>query len=114
MKFFGKKEKTSCCSNANNFQNSETEKTSTQTSQIKILGSGCSKCRELEANTKEALIQLNIHETIEHVTDFSQIASYGVMTTPALVMDNKVLSYGRVLKTDEIKALIEKERKINE
>ena len=40
--------------------------------------------------------------TIEHVTDFTQIAAYGVMSTPALVIDGKVVSYGKVLKTDEI------------
>ena len=48
--------------------------------------------------------------TIEHVTDFSQIAAYGVMTTPALVVDGKVVSYGKVLKKDEAKALIRKVR----
>ena len=44
--------------------------------------------------------------TIDHVTDFAQIAAYGVMTTPALVVDGKVVSYGKVLKKDEAKALI--------
>ena len=48
--------------------------------------------------------------TIEHVTDFSQIAAYGVMTTPSLVVDGKVVSYGKVLKKDEAKALIRKVR----
>ena len=48
--------------------------------------------------------------TIEHVTDFSQIATYGVMTTPALVVDGKVVSYGKVLKKDEAKTLIQKVR----
>ena len=48
--------------------------------------------------------------TIDHVTDFSQIAAYGVMTTPALVVDGKVVSYGKVLKKDEAKALIQKVR----
>ena len=48
--------------------------------------------------------------TIDHVTDFAQLAAYGVMTTPALVVDGKVVSYGRVLKKDEAKALIQKIR----
>jgi small redox-active disulfide protein 2 len=48
--------------------------------------------------------------TIDHVTDFSQIAAYGVMTTPALVVDGKVVSYGKVLNKDEVKALIQKVR----
>ena len=46
--------------------------------------------------------------TIDHVTDFTQIAAYGVMTTPALVVDGKVVSYGKVLKKDEAKTLIQK------
>ena len=73
---------------------------------VKILGSGCAKCNELEANTKAALEQLGMDTEIDHVTDFTQIASYGVMTTPALVVDGKVVSYGRVLKKEEAKALI--------
>jgi len=48
--------------------------------------------------------------TIEHITDFSQIAAYGVMTTPALVIDNKVVSYGKVLKVDEVVKIIQKVR----
>ena len=48
--------------------------------------------------------------TIDHVTDFAQIAAYGVMTTPALVVDGKVVSYGKVLKKDEAKDLIRKVR----
>ena len=47
---------------------------------------------------------------IDHVTDFAQIAAYGVMTTPALVVDGKVVSYGKVLKKDEAKVLIQKVR----
>lgn len=48
--------------------------------------------------------------TIDHVTDFAQIAAYGVMSTPALVVDGKVVSYGKVLKKDEAKDLIRKVR----
>lgn len=69
---------------------------------IKILGGGCAKCHELEANTKAALDELGISENIELITDFSVIAAYGVMSTPALVIDNKVVSFGKVLKKDEI------------
>lgn len=73
---------------------------------IKILGSGCSKCNQLEKATKEALRELAMDTTVEHVTDFAQIAAYGVMSTPALVVDEKVVSYGKVLKTDEIKKIL--------
>ena len=60
--------------------------------------------------TPEALTELGMETTIDHVTDFAQIAAYGVMTTPALVVDGKVVSYGKVLKKDEVKALIQKVR----
>ena len=73
---------------------------------VKILGSGCSKCNQLEAATKEALKQLGMEPAIDHITDFSQIAAYGVMTTPALVVDGKVVSYGKVLKVDEVVKLL--------
>ena len=67
---------------------------------VKVLGSGCAKCHALEDAAKAALEELNMDTTIDHVTDFAQIAAYGVMTTPALVVDGKVVSYGKVLKKD--------------
>ncbi|MDD4297994.1 MAG: thioredoxin family protein [Ruminiclostridium sp.] len=75
---------------------------------VKVLGSGCAKCNQLEAATKEALQQLGLETTIDHVTDFSEIAAYGVMTTPALVIDGKVVSYGKVLKTEEVVKILQK------
>ncbi len=77
---------------------------------VKILGSGCAKCNKLEEATKEALEQLGMDQTVEHVTDFGQIAAYGVMSTPALVIDNKVVSFGKVLKTEEIIKILQKNR----
>lgn len=73
---------------------------------VKVIGSGCAKCNQLEQATKSALQELGMDPAIEHVTDFVQIASYGVMSTPALVMDGKVLSYGKVLSKDEVVKLI--------
>lgn len=75
---------------------------------VKILGSGCAKCNALEKAAKEALGELNMDARVEHVTDFAKIAAYGVMTTPALVVDEKVVSFGRVLSTDEVKEILEK------
>lgn len=77
---------------------------------IQILGSGCAKCSALEQAAREALAELGMDTAIDHVTDFSQIAACGVMTTPALVVDGKVVSYGKVLKKEEAKALIQKIR----
>lgn len=77
---------------------------------VKVLGSGCAKCNALEDAVRAALTELGMDTTIDHVTDFTQIAAYGVMTTPALVIDGKVVSYGKVLKKDEAKAIIQKVR----
>ncbi len=75
---------------------------------IKVLGSGCAKCNALEDAVRAALAELGRDTAIEHVTDFAQIAACGVMTTPALVVNGKVVSYGKVLKKDEAKALLQK------
>lgn len=77
---------------------------------VKVLGSGCAKCNALEDAVRAALAELGMDTAIDHVTDFAQIAAYGVMTTPALVVDGKVVSYGKVLKKDEAKAIIQKAR----
>lgn len=80
-----------------------------ENARIKVLGSGCSKCNTLEEYTKQALIELNINETLSHVKDYSKIASYGVMSTPALVVNEKVVLYGKVGSVEEIKEILKKE-----
>lgn len=107
MRLFGRKknEKSCCCGSVNVGQ-----KQNTGTAAVKVLGSGCAKCNELERAAREALEELGMDTTIDHVTDFAQIAAYGVMTTPALMVDGKVVSYGKVLKKDEVKELIRKSR----
>lgn len=75
---------------------------------IKILGSGCKNCVTLKQNTEEALKELGIKAEIEKVTDFKDIVGYGVMSTPALVVDEKVVSFGKVLKPKEIVKILEK------
>ncbi len=82
------------------------QSTAKQEAAVKILGSGCDKCRALEKATIEALEELGRDTAVEHVTDFAQIAQYGVMQTPALVVDGKVLSSGRVLSKDAVKKLL--------
>ena len=77
---------------------------------VLILGGGCAKCHELEANAKAALASLGLDQSVELITDFSVIAAYGVMSTPALVVDGKVLSAGRVLSPAEAAELIRKAR----
>jgi len=70
---------------------------------IKVLGSGCDKCKKLEANVKEAVSALGIEATIEKVEDFKAIMAYGVMQTPALVIDEKVKSVGKILSVEDVK-----------
>lgn len=70
---------------------------------IKVLGTGCSNCRKLEENTKKAVAELGIDAAIEKVTDIKDIMAYGVMKTPALVVDDKVKIMGRVPSPEEIK-----------
>ena len=77
---------------------------------IKVLGSGCAKCHEMEENTKAALASLGLAEDVQLITDFSVIATYGVMSTPALVVDEKVVSYGKVLKQEEVASILWRER----
>lgn len=112
MGLFGKKkEKQSCCcgSSCTPEKMAQAEEAKSAGG-IKVLGTGCAKCNALEEATREALLELGMDTTIDHVTDFAQIAAYGVMTTPALVIDGKVVAYGKVLKKDEAKALIQKVR----
>lgn len=113
MGLFGKKkeETASCCCGGNctpeTMAKAETVKGAAG---VKVLGSGCANCNALEEAARAALVELGMDTTIDHVTDFTLIAAYGVMTTPALVVDGKVVSYGKVLKKDDAKALIQKAR----
>ena len=132
---FGKKkeeQKQPCCCGGSCtpevMQAAEAEK---KESGIKILGGGCAKCNALEAATVDALRELGMDTTIDHVRDFEKIAAYGVMTTPALVgtivdtisgsavafnasgalvVDGQVVSYGKVLKKDEVIVILKKVR----
>lgn len=110
---FGKKkeEKCGCCCTENAVATNmdSAKKVQPHNAMVKILGSGCAKCNALEGATKEALEQMGITSGIDHITDFAQIAAYGVMTTPALVVGEKVVSYGKVLKTQEVIEILEKE-----
>lgn len=80
---------------------------------VKVLGSGCAKCKTLAASTEAALVALGLDPTIDHVTDFTQIAAYGVMSTPALVVDGKVVSYGKTLTTKQVIELLKQIKGLN-
>ena len=73
---------------------------------IKILGPGCANCVNLEKAARQAVEQLGLDATIEKVTDYAEIAGYGIMRTPGLVVDEQVLVSGRVPKAAEIAQLL--------
>lgn len=75
---------------------------------VKILGTGCAKCKTLEKLTREVVSENNFDVQISKVEDIVQIMNYGVMSTPALVIDEKVAISGRIPSKDEIKQQIEK------
>lgn len=74
--------------------------------EIKVLGPGCPKCKTLEKATREVVEKNNISATITKVEDIMEIMAFGVMSTPALVVDGKVVVKGRVPSNDEIAKLL--------
>lgn len=75
---------------------------------IKVLGSGCKSCHALLESTKEAVKAMGLSVEIEYVTDMQKIMEYGVMSMPALVVNEKVVSMGRVLKSGDVEKLLQK------
>lgn len=108
--FHKKKEETSCCCGSCTPERMADAERAKIAAGVKVLGGGCAKCNALEAAVRSALEELGMDTAIDHVTDFSQIAAYGVMSTPALVVDGKVVSYGKVLSKDEAKTILQKIR----
>ncbi len=74
--------------------------------EIKVLGTGCAKCKTLEKHTKEAVEQLALDADVIKVEDIAEIMKLGVMTTPALLVDGKVVVKGKVPSVKDIKALL--------
>ena len=74
--------------------------------EIKVLGTGCARCKSLEKNTRKAVEELNLDATVEKVEDIQKIMEYAVMRTPALVINEKVVMSGQVPKVSEIKELL--------
>lgn len=74
---------------------------------IKILGTGCAKCKQTEAIVKEAIAQLGIDATVEKVEDMEKIMAYNVLSTPVLVIDEQIAIKGRVPMSEELKSLLQ-------
>jgi len=76
--------------------------------EIKVLGTGCANCKNLEKATINALAELDIVASVEKVEDMQKIISYGIMRTPALVINEKVVLSGRLPNMSELKEIIQK------
>lgn len=74
--------------------------------EVKVLGPGCPKCQQLLKQTQEAVQQLGLDCSVEKVTDIMQITGYGVMMTPALVVDGQVKVTGRVPSVEDLKGML--------
>lgn len=75
---------------------------------IKVLGAGCASCNTLETLVQRAVDQLGLDAEVVHVSDFAEIMAYGVMSTPALVIDEKVVLAGGVPSIDKVTAVIQR------
>ena len=78
---------------------------------IKVLGAGCKSCHELYENTKEAVRAMGISVEVEYITDMQKIMEYGVMSMPAIVVNERVVSMGKVLKAADVEKLLRKQEK---
>lgn len=116
---FGKKkeEKTSCCCGTVETKESscccgtaEAEENSCccDKEKIKVLGSGCKNCHTLFESAKTAVKNMDLNMEVEYVTDMEKIMDYGVMSMPALVVNEKVVSMGKVLKAADVEKLLRK------
>lgn len=76
--------------------------------EIKVFGPGCARCKQTEKNTLEALKELNMEANVVHVSDLKEIMSHGIMMTPGLAIDGKVVSAGKIPSVEEIKKWLSK------
>ena len=105
----GKAEETSCCCGSAG----QTEEascccggTDSGITSVKVLGAGCRSCHEQYENAKEAVRALGLSAEVEYVTDLEKVMGYGVMSMPAVVVNEKVVSMGKVLKTADVEKLL--------
>ena len=99
-------QKESCCSKIDCCCSCENISDSIQS--IKILGAGCKLCHVQYENVKEAVKNLDISVEVEYITDMEKVMKYGVMSMPAIVVNDKVVSIGKVLKTADVEKLLKK------
>lgn len=113
MSLFGlgkKKEettKTACCCNGS-CEGKDPERVTENIKNIKVLGAGCASCHKQYENVKEAVANLGLNIEAEYITDMEKIMTYGAMRIPAIVVNDKVVSMGKVLKVSDVESLLEK------
>jgi small redox-active disulfide protein 2 len=78
--------------------------------EVKIFGPGCPRCKQTEKNAVEALIELNLETKVVHVSDFKEITKHGIMMTPGLAIDGKVVCTGKIPSVEEIKKWVSEKR----
>lgn len=104
--------KKSCCycsAESSNAEKSCTDKpTGTEIQTVKVLGAGCKSCHEMYENTRKALENAGIPVEAEYVTDMEKVMAYGIMSMPGLVVNEQVVSMGKVLKPTDIEELLRK------
>ncbi|MGN0622183.1 MAG: thioredoxin family protein [Porcipelethomonas sp.] len=114
---FGKKKeekqtRTCCCggssASANEVKNTCCGKETEGICCIRVLGAGCKSCHEQYENVKKAVAELGLSVEVEYITDMEKVTSYGVMSMPAIVVNEKVVSMGKVLKTADVVKLLAK------
>ena len=116
MGLFGKKkeEKKTCCCSCTTVKEQPVTTTTCCGERvegiccIKVLGAGCKSCHQQLEYVKEAIKNLGLNIEVEYVTDMAKIMEYGVMSMPAIVVNDKVVSMGKVLKTADVEALLKK------
>lgn len=107
-KVFRKEENTGCNCSEKCISKVEDSEERVPTNRFIVLGDCCKKSIETFENTKRAVKELGFEDEVINIGDLSRIASYGVMSTPALVVDGKVVAYGKLLKVEDVKSIIEK------
>lgn len=109
-----KAEATACCCNGNaqNFEASESScccgGESCGITSIKVLGAGCKSCHEQYENAKAAMKMMKLPVEVEYITDMEKVMAYGAMSMPAIVVNEKVVSMGKVLKAADVEKLLRK------
>lgn len=108
MSLFGKKkeEQPACCCNGS-CESMEAKPVKAEGKlNIKVLGAGCKSCHQQYENVKEAVAALGIDAEVEYITDMEKVMSYGVMSMPAVVVNEQIVSMGKVLKVSEIEKML--------